>query len=154
MLKTRKLKYMLIALFIPLTLAVSCTPAQIADFQARPPAEQAAIVWEIQQHQATEAARAAARAQGPSLHPFLVCVRRHESDRGSYPHARGYQAQNPRSTASGAYQFLDSTWRNVSPRAGYPGYAKARHAPVHVQDAVALYLVNNGGRSAWNGTGC
>lgn len=82
-------------------------------------------------------------------HPFLTCVRRHESDR-----AGGYGAQNPRSTASGAYQFLDSTWRNVSARAGHAGYSRAAHAPWYVQDAVALYLVNNGGRSAWNGTGC
>src|SRR5690554_2361534 len=38
--------------------------------------------------------------------PFLTCVRAAESDRSG-----GYAAQNPRSTASGAYQFLDSTWR-------------------------------------------
>jgi len=88
------------------------------------------------------------------LHPFLVCVRRHESDRGPFPHANGYTAQNPRSTASGAYQFLDSTWRNVSARAGHPGYAKASHAPWWVQDEVALHLLASGGRSAWAGTGC
>lgn len=82
-------------------------------------------------------------------HPFLVCVRAHESDT-----AGGYTAQNPRSSASGAYQFLDSTWRNVSARAGHPGYAKASHAPWWVQDAVALWLHDNGGRSAWAGTGC
>ncbi len=82
-------------------------------------------------------------------HPFLVCVRAHESDT-----AGGYRAQNPRSSASGAYQFLDSTWRNVSARAGHPGYAKASHAPWWVQDAVALHLVNTGGKSAWAGTGC
>lgn len=93
---------------------------------------------------AVEAERRAVQA-----HPFLVCVRAHESDR-----AGGYLAQNPRSSASGAYQFLDSTWRNASARAGYPGYAKARHAPWWVQDAVALHLVENGGRSAWAGTGC
>ncbi len=88
-------------------------------------------------------------------HPFLTCVRRHESDRtGAWPHIGGYGAQNPSSSASGAYQFIDSTWRNVSVRAGHPGYAKARYAPWYVQDAVALHLVNNGGRSAWAGTGC
>lgn len=88
------------------------------------------------------------------LHPFLTCVRRHESDRGSFPHDDGYGAKNPRSSASGAYQFLDSTWRNVSARSGHRGYAKANHAPWYVQDAVALWLYNNGGRSAWRGTGC
>lgn len=88
------------------------------------------------------------------LHPFLVCVRHHESDRGSYPHINGYGAQNPISTASGAYQFLDSTWRSLAPQAGYGGYPTAAHAPWWVQDAVILYTINHGGRSHWNGTGC
>lgn len=88
------------------------------------------------------------------LHPFLTCVRRHESDRGAHPHINGYRAQNPNSSASGAYQFLNSTWRNVSTRAGHPGYARAADAPWYVQDAVALWLHDNGGRSAWAGTGC
>jgi len=88
------------------------------------------------------------------LHPFLTCVRHHESDNGAYPYANGYGAQNPRSSASGAYQFIDSTWRTVSARAGHPGFSSAAQAPWWVQDAVALYVVNNGGKSAWNGTGC
>lgn len=94
--------------------------------------------------QAIEAQRRAVQA-----HPFLTCVRAAESDRSG-----GYAAQNPYSSASGAYQFLDSTWRTVSVRAGYPGYARAVHAPWWVQDAVALWLYQNGGRSAWAGTGC
>ena len=87
-------------------------------------------------------------------HPFLTCVRHHESDRGAYPHVNGYGAQNTRSSASGAYQFSDSTWRNVSARSGHGGYARASSAPWHVQDAVALWMYNNGGRSAWAGSGC
>ena len=88
-------------------------------------------------------------------HSFLTCVRKHESDRtGRWPYIGGYGAQNPSSSASGAYQFIDSTWRTVSSRAGHPGYSKAKYAPWYVQDAVALHTVNNGGRSAWNGTGC
>jgi hypothetical protein len=87
-------------------------------------------------------------------HPFLTCIRHHESDRGAYPHTNGYGAHNPSSSASGAYQFLDSTWRNVSARSGHGGYARASHAPWYVQDAVALWMYNNGGRSAWAGSGC
>jgi hypothetical protein len=84
------------------------------------------------------------------LHPFLVCVRHFESDRGAFPFVGGYGAQNPTSTASGAYQFLDSTWRGASARAGFGGYARAKYAPWYVQDAVALYVYNTGGKSAWS----
>ena len=82
-------------------------------------------------------------------HPVLTCIRRHESDR-----AGGYTAQNRRSSASGAYQFIDSTWRTAAARAGHPGYSRAMYAPWYVQDAVALYTSNHGGRSHWNGSGC
>lgn len=90
------------------------------------------------------------------LDPFLTCVRRHESDRGGYPHVGGYHIGNSHgaSTSSGAYQFVDGTWRNASRIAGYPGYARAMHAPWWVQDAVAHHLASTGGRSAWAGTGC
>lgn len=87
-------------------------------------------------------------------HPFLVCIRHHESDRGPYPHTNGYGAENPRSSASGAYQFIDGTWRNASAQAGFPGYSRAKYAPWFVQDAVILHVINNGGRSHWNGAGC
>lgn len=102
-----------------------------------------------------EDAMAALDAQRRSvqMHPFLTCVRAHESDR-NYPHTGGYTAQNPRSTASGAYQYIDGTWRTVSAQAGYPGYSKAKYAPWYVQDAVTLHVINNGGRSHWRGTGC
>ena len=54
-------------------------------------------------------------------------------------------AQNPHSTASGKWQFLDSTW------AGYGGYAKARYAPEKVQDDKARLLWAGGrGCSHWS----
>jgi len=88
------------------------------------------------------------------LHPFLTCVRRHESDRGPWPHTNGYRAKNPISSASGAYQFLDSTWRNVAPKVGGGQYSRAMDAPSHIQADAALWMINNGWKSAWNGTGC
>ncbi len=125
----------------------ACTPAQVELFHSLAPEDQAEVVDAL-------------RAQhGPSLHPFLVCVRRHESDRGPHPHANGYRAQNPSSSASGAYQYLDSTWRTVSARAGHGGYSRALHAPPAVQDAVTLWVISqpvsvSGGRKNWAGTGC
>jgi hypothetical protein len=47
-----------------------------------------------------------------------------------------YTAESSSSTASGAYQFVDTTW------GGYGGYARAKDAPPPVQDAAAVDLVN------------
>ena len=47
-----------------------------------------------------------------------------------------YSAQSSSSSASGAYQFVDSTW------GGYGGYARAKDAPPSVQDAKALEYAN------------
>lgn len=57
-----------------------------------------------------------------------------------------YQAQNPVSTASGAYQMLDTTWRSLH---ASKGYAKAKYAPKAVQDAAAVELYNQMGTSPW-----
>jgi hypothetical protein len=49
-----------------------------------------------------------------------------------------YNAKNPNSTASGAYQFIDSTWRASTKKYGIgQQYPTARSAPPEIQDAVA-----------------
>ena len=119
--------------------AAGCTTQQVATFQSLTPTQQASVTTGLYRP-----------AETPYVPPggFLACVRHHESDT-----AGGYQAENPTSTASGAYQFLDSTWRNVSAAAGHPS-GHAAYAPPWVQDAVAVWVLEHIGRSPWNGTGC
>ncbi|MDO5619182.1 transglycosylase family protein [Kocuria sp.] len=57
-----------------------------------------------------------------------------------------YTAVNASSGASGAYQFLDSTWQSLSASAGY---ATASSAPESVQDAAAIELYNAQGTTPW-----
>ena len=79
---------------------------------------------------------------------FLRCVIAHES--GGNP-----RAQNPYSSASGLFQFIDSTWRHYNSKIkGAKQYAKARHAPAIVQWQAALLAVKWGGHGHWKGTGC
>ena len=117
-----------------------CTQAQTAWFtNVATPTQRTAVV---------DALYRPAETQYVPPGGFLACVRRHESDT-----AGGYRAENPVSTASGAYQFLDSTWRTVSRGAGYPS-SHAADAPPWVQDTVAAWTVQHVGRSPWNGTAC
>jgi hypothetical protein len=69
---------------------------------------------------------------------IAACIRKYES-------GGNYTAQNPSSTASGAYQFLDSTWQSLT---GLPGRAM-NYSPAQ-QDAAFWKLWNNGrGASQW-----
>jgi hypothetical protein len=54
-----------------------------------------------------------------------------------------YRAQNPGSTASGAYQFLDSTWHRRF------GVSKARYAKPWQQDQVAVEEYHRNGTAPW-----
>ncbi|WP_226344665.1 transglycosylase family protein [Agilicoccus flavus] len=58
-----------------------------------------------------------------------------------------YKAQNPVSSASGAYQMINATWRGLD---ASEGYSRAKHAPKAVQDAAARELLAEQGTSPWN----
>ena len=66
---------------------------------------------------------------------IAACIRKYES-------GGNYRAQNPSTSASGAYQFVDGTWHAVT---GLSGHAK--DYPPSVQDR-AFYKLWNGGRGA------
>lgn len=57
-----------------------------------------------------------------------------------------YTVVNPSSSASGAYQFLNSTWQGLPAAAGY---ASAASAPPAVQDLAARQLFAQAGSSPW-----
>lgn len=67
---------------------------------------------------------------------IAACIAKYES--GGNP-----RAQNPSSSASGLYQFIDGTWNH------YGGYSRAMYAPVSVQTSK-FYQIWDGGRGAHN----
>jgi len=104
---------------------------------------------------------AGAQESPPTLEQILIwaagtsaygkCVRAHESDMSG-----GYRADNPTSTASGAYQMLNSTWRSLYAdlHRGPAPWAHAKQAPTHVQDLVFAAAIAHGGQGHWKLTGC
>ena len=130
---TRRIAAVAAVVSLSTTVVAACTPHQIETFHSLTPGQQNAVVKHL--------------SRPAGVGRFLECVKHHES-RGDY------RAQNPHSSASGAYQFIRSTWRNVSRSAGHPGYPTAASAPAWVQDAVAVHTLRTVGRSPWAGTGC
>jgi hypothetical protein len=75
---------------------------------------------------------------------FLRCVVQRES-RGDP------RAENPTSTASGLFQFLDGTWQAYSAEAGIgEQYRRASAAPASVQWALARWVVKEKGKYPWH----
>lgn len=75
---------------------------------------------------------------------FSTPVSGHLADIRFCESSNNYQATNDRSTASGAYQFLDTTWAEH-----HTGYARAMDAPPAVQDRVAREHWKKYGDSPW-----
>lgn len=85
----------------------------------------------------------------PGEDAYLACVRQRES-------GNGYRQVNPRSGASGAYQFLPDTWQSTARHAGRPDLAtiSPHAASAADQDAMARHLLRWQGRTPWAGWGC
>lgn len=84
----------------------------------------------------SRSARARSAAAGRAEGCTLEVIKQRES-------GGRYDAQNPRSSASGAYQVLDSTWN------GHGGYRRASDAPPEVQDEFARQLYARAGSRPW-----
>jgi Transglycosylase-like domain len=63
------------------------------------------------------------------INPVLATIRKMES-------GGDYQIRNKYATASGAYQFIDSTWHGIG-GPDYPGKHDASQAPPELQDELA-----------------
>lgn len=61
-------------------------------------------------------------------------------------------AQNPTSTASGAYQIINGTWQQFAPQAGVSLllYPTAKSAPLDVQTQVATAIYDKQGFQPWS----
>ena len=86
----------------------------------------------------------------PSEQALLWLIRNRES-------GQNYQATNPASTASGAYQFINSTWAYVASLTGVgTQYPRAYLAPILDQDTNALLLLRMFGPNStrsWKASG-
>lgn len=81
-----------------------------------------------------------------------LCIRRHES--------MSYRGDNPHSSASGAGQWIRSTWLGLAHWVRVNGrwvarqYREAKDAPAWVQDAAYRHVYARGDLSMWRGTHC
>lgn len=133
-----------------------------------PPCDRACWLQRIEQQQneriywAEVVKQQKAAAAYRRLLAFAAAVERARRAAAAYPHGLcggdlppcyvmrresggNIRARNPRSTASGKWQALDSTWRR------FGGYRSAWMAPERVQDDFARRLWNHGrGCSHWS----
>jgi len=82
-------------------------------------------------------ARATGAAAGSDVDRILATIRQRES-------SNNYGARAPGGSASGAYQFIDSTWQSLTKKFGIGAeYSSAAMAPKDIQDAIARRYVED-----------
>lgn len=125
---------------------------QLADYlsavqeaEAQAQAERQAAQPAYQQHQSTTHTTSYTGGGSPP-NSFLACVRNRES-------GGNYSVVNSSSGASGAYQFLNSSWAALGFAARY-GVSSAAQATPAQQDQAAAETYARMGRSPWAGPGC
>jgi hypothetical protein len=134
----------------PLALATAVGPVgggPVAVDDAPSPASVGRIEVSRSEHRPSKAARAARSKKRPPAPPkgwayWSARIRGCESH-GRPDAPPDYQAQNPESTASGAYQILDTTW------AGRYGVGHASDATPEQQEAAAADLYKRHGTADW-----
>jgi hypothetical protein len=101
----------------------------------KPPVSKSKAIKKVPHMQRPSRSKSRSRESvGPS--GIASCIAKYES--GGNP-----RAENPRSTASGLYQFIDGTWNK------FGGYSRAKDAPVAIQ-TKKFYQVWDHGRGARN----
>lgn len=132
------------------------TVTAIQTVEVEPPASPDPTVTVTVTARPTAVSRSASRWPQWAVN-FGKCVIAHESAEfpaGKYPKTPYKAVRNDGGSASGAYQFIDKTWRNYAAPLGYT-YPSAYLAPPEVQDAVFYtVIVKYRVFSHWNGTGC
>ena len=88
---------------------------------------------------------------GTSYQSLEQLVQSFESGTPGQPGTGNYSAQNPTSSASGAYGFVNSTWLQFLSQIGgdTAQYPTAASAPASVQDSVFSQAVSQSGLSSW-----
>lgn len=127
----------IVALVVLLVVARASTGPALAKIRAEGPAAVAAWLDEqtttIERLRAEPGVMAAVPMSCGGVGPILATIRQLES-------GNNYSAQNAYATASGAYQFVDGTWRSLGGQ-DYPGKGDAKNAAPAEQDRVASLLV-------------
>jgi hypothetical protein len=87
---------------------------------------------------------------GGNLPPILRRIGPCEST-GVVTNPINYTAESKKTSASGGFQFIDSTWDGLDgvKGDGYMGYMRAMYAPPYIQDQAAIKLNKESGTSPW-----